>query len=116
MKTGHVYLRWGIITGVTVLGSLISAFPFALSAWVDPGFGSSKSLTSSLLTNVGTTLLLLAAVFLLERRFTRRLSEAAATGAKQAISTTITELGRADDRISAQLDALETHLRENPGR
>lgn len=56
-------LRWGRIGVITVVGLAFTGAPFYLAHKVNTGFGDDRSLASSTLTNIGTTILLVGIVF-----------------------------------------------------
>lgn len=105
-----VRVRWGLIAGVTVLGLLVTAAPFALVWWQGDDFGEWKSLLSSTLTNVGTAILLVAVFWFLERRFTEHIrSEVRETARATAVEET-RELAASQSSLSRRLDDIQERL------
>lgn len=105
-----VRVRWGLIAGVTVLGLLVTAAPFALVWWQGDDFGEWKSLPSSTLTNVGTAILLVAVFWFLERRFTEHIrSEVRETARATAVEET-RELAASQSSLSRRLDDIQERL------
>ncbi|WP_328531257.1 hypothetical protein OG984_09060 [Nocardioides sp. NBC_00368] len=103
-------VRWWAIVAVTLTGIAITASPFLLSARVDDAYGSGESLASSILTNVGTAVLLVAVVFLLERGLVTRVRAAAERGATDAVERRTQHLDDANRELAVRLDAVQAQL------
>lgn len=103
-------VRWGLIGLVTVTGLAVTAAPFALSWRTDSGFGDWRSLSSGTLTNVGTSLLLVAMIWLLERKFTARITSAVQETARTAVAAETSELVSSQRDLSIRLDELQARL------
>lgn len=106
------HIRWPAIVIVTLTGFGITALPFVLSHWVDSDFGTWDSLASSALTNVGTTVLLVAVVFLVERGLVGRVRKAAEQRAAAVVDERTEELTNANRELSLRLDELQSKLEE----
>ena len=110
--------RWSLIAGVTLLGALVVAAPFALSTWnsapfglatwVDEEFGSWRALTSSTLTNVGTALLLAAFLVWVERSFLAR----AEVTARQVVAEQAVEFRTTTEALRQELTSLQDRVAE----
>lgn len=103
-------VRWGLISLVTVIGLAVTATPFVLSWRGARGFGNWRALSSGTLTNVGTSLLLVAAIWFLERRFTARITVAVQETTRAAVAEETTELVASQRDLSLRLDDLQSRL------
>ncbi len=103
-------VRWGLIALVTVIGILVTAAPFALVLRAGPGFGDWRALTSATLTNVGTTLLLVAGIWFLERTFTSRIVTAVQETTRQVVAEETGDIVANQRDLSLRLDELQARL------
>lgn len=104
--------RWGLIVAVTVAGLAVTAAPFLLTSIDGQKFGDDQALTSSTLTNIGTTLLLAAVLFGLERTFLKRVTNATATNVKQVVEERTAHLAQANQELAARLATLTAEVEE----
>ncbi|MEU4196937.1 hypothetical protein AB0E69_33905 [Kribbella sp. NPDC026611] len=104
------HIKWWAIGAVSVAGLAITALPFILSRWVDREYGTWESLASSALTNVGTTVLVVAVVFFLERGLVGRVREVAERQAEAVVEERTRELVEANRDLSVRVDALQEQL------
>lgn len=100
--------RWGLVLVVTLLGAAVIAVPFYLTAQIDPGFGTPRSLTSTALINVGTTLLLAALLVWLGRSFVSRAEGAA----RRVVEEKTEEFRQETADIRQRLEALQDRVAE----
>jgi hypothetical protein len=82
--------------------------PFYLTEKVDPGFGTARSLTSTALINVGTTLLLAALLVWLGRSFVTRAERAA----RRVVDEKTEQFRQETADIRQRLDALQDRVDE----
>ena len=75
-RTALTVTRPFIIWSVAGAGALFAASPFAFTLWVNDDFGAWEVIAATTLTNIGTTLALAIVLFILERHFTRTVTEA----------------------------------------
>lgn len=121
VRTGRIVLVCGI-------GLTVTLAPLLLSSIIDPAFGDAKALGSTILINVGTTLLLTGVLFVLERGFLKRVRETASEEAAAAVEPLTTrvetfelQLSDLSEEVAARLAAEEQRdhtaygsLRETP--
>lgn len=100
--------RWGLVVFVTLLGATVIGIPFCLTEKVDPGFGTARSLTSTALINIGTTLLLAALLVWLGRSFVTRAERAA----RQVVEEKTEQFRQETEDIRQRLDALQDRVDE----
>ena len=107
------HIRWWAIGVVSAIGSVITALPFILAHWVDGDFGSWETLVSSALTNIGTAILLVAVVFLVERGLVGRVQEVARQQATAIVDERTQELTESNRDLSIRIDALQSQLEQS---
>ncbi len=105
-------MRWGLILLVTIVGLATAAAPFALAWRVDDRFGDWQPLASGTLTNVGTTLLLVAAIWFLERKFTAHIRSAVQETTREVVTKETRGLVASQQDLSFRLDELQARLGE----
>lgn len=107
----RLVFRWWVIIIVALIGIACLIAPFLY----DP-FGSWQVITSSTLTNIGTTVTFAAVLFLLERAFVRRVAVQARREAQEVVNAATTEL-RAENRdLAAKLSDLNDLLERSDVR
>jgi hypothetical protein len=101
-------VSWVVVGLCSISGGVLTALPFVAERleWTWSG-----TLTSTL-TNLGTTLLLAAAVFFLERGFLRRVSTAASEAATKANREFREEIRAESANLQTRLTDLETRIAE----
>ncbi|MFC9687803.1 hypothetical protein ACFTSF_04645 [Kribbella sp. NPDC056951] len=109
----EIHIRWWAIAVVTLIGLGITALPFILARWVDGEYGAWESLGSSALTNIGTAILLVAVVFLVERGLVRRVQEVARQQATAIVDERTQELTDTNRDLSIRIDALQAQLEQS---
>lgn len=105
-------LRWGLIGLVTLTGIALTGLPFVLSAVDHDKFGDRHALTSSTLTNIGTTLLLAALLFGLERTFLKRVTKATAASVEAAVDERTRHFEEESQRLASKLEDLTAQVQE----
>ncbi|WP_185996148.1 hypothetical protein [Nocardioides campestrisoli] len=101
----RLVFRWWVIILVAIVGVLCLVAPFLY----DP-FGSWQVITSSTLTNVGTTMTFAAVLFFLERAFVRRVAGQARQQAQEVVVEATADLREENRRLSAKLSDLSDLL------
>lgn len=102
-------VRWGRIMLITLVGALFVAAPFYL-AGRDSTYGTVHTVMSGTLTNVGTSIVLVAIVFFLERGFVKRVTSAAAQSTARVVEERTAELRTANEELATQLADLRTEF------
>lgn len=103
-------VRWGLVVAVTAVGLVVTGSPYVLTSLVDRSFGTWQSLVSGTMTSIGTTLLLVAAVWLLERKFTARITSAVQETVRATVAEETSELVASQRDFSLRLDELQERL------
>ena len=103
-------VRWGRIAVITVTGLVFTGAPFYLAHKVNTGFGDDRSLVSSTLTNIGTTILLVGIVFFLERGLLQRVSDTAARTTARVVDERTTDLTSANRALATELADLRAQF------
>ncbi|MBM6401442.1 hypothetical protein [Phycicoccus sonneratiae] len=111
-QAAHVELRSALILSVAVAGAIFTVAPFILSAFLTSAFGQWQVISSTTLTNVGTTLMLAAVLFLLERKFTKSVSAAAESTARLEVLEQTRDLREAADALRQRVDVIDAKLAE----
>lgn len=102
----RLVFRWWVIIIVALTGIACLVVPFLYEP-----FGSWQVITSSTLTNIGTTMTFAAVLFLVERAFVRRVAVQARREAQQVVTTATADL-RAENRdLAAKLSDLNDLLK-----
>lgn len=109
-------VRWGVVTGVTAIGLIVTGAPYVLAGFVDDRFGDWQVLLAGTLTSVGTILLLVAAVWLLERTFAARITSAVQETAKATVAQETSALAAGQRDLALRLDELQVRLNERVER
>lgn len=102
MAEGGQRIRWVRVLLVTLLGVAFCAAPFVLTHR-DAQFGDWHLVLSSTLTNVGTAVLLVGVVLVLERGLVGRVGEAAAASTESVVKERTRELRSANEALATQL-------------
>lgn len=102
-------LRWGRIAIITLVGLGFAATPFYL-AHRDPAFGDEHVIASTTLTNIGTSIVLVAIVFFLERGLVKRVSDAAASSTARVVEERTSELETANQALATELADLRAEF------
>lgn len=105
-------VRWGLVATVTVVGILVTGAPYVLAGFLDERFGEWRVLLSGTLTSVGTILLLVAAVWLLERKFAARITSAVQETTRATVAEETSDLVASQREMSVRLDDLQARLDE----
>jgi hypothetical protein len=105
-----VKVRWGVVVLASVVGAAFTAAPFVLTAAGEVGFGDVRSLVASTLTNVGTTLLLVAAVFFLERGLLQRVSDTAARSTARVVEQRSQEFTNVTQGLATEIADLRARF------
>jgi len=91
------------LIAVSVVGLAVTGTPFALAHRVNSAFGTDQLLVSATLTNVGTTILLVAIVFFVERGLLQRVSETAARTTARVVEERTSDLANANQALATEL-------------
>jgi hypothetical protein len=110
MASDRERVRWGRILTIMIVGLAFTGAPFYLANEVNVGFGNDRELTSSTLTNIGTTILLIGIVFLLERSLLQRVSETAARTTARVVDERTTDLADANRALATELADLRAQF------
>lgn len=102
-------VRWKWVAAVTGLGIIVTAVPFVLSR-ISTAFGTWQATLAGTLTNAGTTILLVALVWLSERGFTKRITTAVQETTRTTIAEETSELAASQRDLSLRLDELQSRL------
>ena len=110
MVAERVKVRWGVVVLVSVIGAVFTAAPFVLNAAGGGGFGDVRGLVASTLINVGTTLLLVATVFFLERGLLQRVSETAARSTARVVEERTQEFTQVAQGLATEIADLRARF------
>lgn len=102
-------VRWGLLILITVVGASFLAAPFFL-AGRDPAYGTGEGVTSSTLTNIGTSIVLVGVVFFLERGFVKRVTAAAARSTARVVEERTADLTKANAELATELADLRAEF------
>lgn len=109
---GTERIRKDVITAVVASGAVVTFLPFALARWSDPAFGAWQIVMLTTLTNVGTSLLLAVAIFLLQRNFTRDVRGAIIETTKDEVASQTQTLREETAQLRTQLEDLTREFSE----
>lgn len=94
------------MAAVTVVGMAVTGAPFLLSWLIDHKFGEWQSLLSATLTSAGTVILLVAAIWFLERKFSARVRAAV----RETVKRETQKLSDSQRDLSLRLDELQKRM------
>lgn len=107
MANERIKHRWWVIALVTLAGVVITGAPFALSWRINQStYGTYGTLLAATLTNIGTSLVLLALLYFAERGFTSRVTAAASQAAKAQVEESTQDLRTRQDELATAVSAL----------
>lgn len=106
----EVRVRWGVMAAVTIAGMGVTAAPFLLSWLVDHEFGEWRPLLSTTLTSAGTVILLVAAIWFLERKFSARVRAEVREVARETAERETQKLATSHRDLSLRLDELQKRM------
>jgi len=109
-QTGTSATRGDVIAGVVLSGLAIGFLPFAFAWWVSTDFGKWEVILGATLTNIGTTLLLAAVLFFLQRNFTRTVQTAVTETTKREVSEQTADIKRSAEALQLQVADIAEQL------
>jgi hypothetical protein len=98
------------IWSVAIAGGVFSAAPFVLTRWASPDYGKWEVIAATTLTNIGTTLFLAAALFLLEPRFTKSVTSAVTETAKREVAAQTEDIRQTTQALQQQVGDITKEL------
>lgn len=99
-----------VVGGVVLAGLLIGFLPFALSWWVTEDFGAWEVILSTTLTNVGTTLLLAAVLFFVQRSFTATVRTTVSEAATREVAAQTADIRETTSSLQMQISEIAQEL------
>lgn len=103
-------VRWLYVIIISLVGLAFIGAPFYLARKVDQDFGADHTLISSTFTNVGTSIVLVAIVFFLERALLQRVSDTAAETTARVVDERTTDLTNANRALATELADLRAEF------
>ena len=98
-------VRWGWVTGCTVVGLVLLAIALKGQAW-----WKWQGVAPGIVVNVGTAFLIAAILFFMERRFTARVVRAGRRALAEAAEQIEGRLEQQADALSARIDDLQDQI------
>lgn len=111
MSDEQQQVRWGRVALISLFGIAVVGLPFLL-ARLDAKYGTIASVTTSTLTNIGTSIVLVGVVFFLERGFVKRVTAAAAESTARVVEERTAELQSANDELATALAGLRAEFHD----
>lgn len=103
-------VRWLYVIIISLVGLAFLGAPFYLARTVDSDFGADHTLISSTLTNVGTSIVLVAIVFFLERTLLQHVSDTAAETTARVVDERTADLTNANQALATKLADLRAEF------
>lgn len=104
--------RRGVIFGVAALGAAVAGIPFFLTLMVNSDFGAWEVILATTLTNIGTTVLLAAVLFYLERNFTRNVNAVVTATTKTEVAAQTQDIRETTQDLRQRVEDIARELEE----
>ena len=98
------------IWAVAIAGGVFAAAPFVLTRWASADYGKWEVIAATTLTNIGTTLFLGAALFILERKFTKTVTTAVTETAKREVAAQTEDIRQTTHALQQQVEDIAQEL------